>query len=332
MKKSKAKSKMIIDRFILPVIDVAAVPFAIIASIVMKCFREIERREMHMRLTKRIFLKVGVWPILDHYYEPLFQMKHLRHSLRDIRFLPGIDLREDAQVALLKSFDYSKELNKLPVDYPGADGKFYFNNPSFGSGDSEILYSLIRKYKPSKIIEIGSGFSTLMASEAIKQNRKELAAMGGYHCEQICIEPYEMPWLEKTSATIIRERLEDVDKKIFRLLDEGDILFIDSSHMIRPQGDVLVEYLEILPQLKKGVLVHIHDVFTPRDYIDSWLYDRVRFWNEQYLMEAFLTCNDQYQVLLAVNYMTQDHFELISSRCPMLKEKRETGSFWIKRM
>lgn len=175
----KKITKIMIDKLVLPIIDVLAIPFSLVAALVMKCFREIERREMHMRLTKKIFLGIGVWPILDHYYEPLFNIKHLRYSLRNIRFLPGIDLQEDTQIALLNSFDYSKELMKLPKDYPGVDGKFFYNNQVFESGDSEILYSLVRKFKPSKIIEIGAGFSTLIIEEAVKQNRIERALAGG---------------------------------------------------------------------------------------------------------------------------------------------------------
>lgn len=327
----KHKLKRIIITIILPVIDIIAVPFSIIAAIIMRMYKETEKRSRKMRATKKIFLRFGVWPLWDHYYEPLFNVKNLRHSLRDIRNLPGFDMNKDKQIALLESFDYSEELRQLPVEFPGKEGVFYFNNPSFGTGDSEILYSIVRKFKPKKIIEIGSGFSTLMTKEAIQKNRME-SEEGQYECEYICIEPYENPWLENIGVTLIRKKLEDVEAEIFEQLEAGDILFIDSSHIIRPQGDVLTEYLEILPLIKSGVLVHIHDIFTPRDYLDEWLYDQVRFWNEQYLLEAFLTCNDKYRVLLAVNYMSHENYELISKRCPMLDEKREPGSFWIQKL
>ena len=245
--------------------------------------------------------------------------------------MPGVDMNEDKQISFLQSFDYSKELRQLPVEFPGKEGVFYFNNSAFGTGDSEILYSIVRKFKPKKIIEIGSGFSTLIAKEAIQANRIE--SEGQYECEHICIEPYEMPWLENAGVTLLRKKFEDVGKEIFLQLEEGDILFIDSSHIIRPQGDVLMEYLEILPLIKSGVLVHIHDIFTPRDYMDEWLYnDPVHFWNEQYLLEAFLTCNDKYRVLLAANYMFHKNYGLMSKRCPMLNEKREPGSFWIQKL
>ena len=100
-----------------------------------------------------------------------------------------------------------------------------------------------------------------------------------------------MGWLNDVSGIeVLRQRVEQMDKQLFLELEENDILFIDSSHMIRPQGDVLCEYLEILPTLRPGVLVHIHDIFTPRDYPDEWLIDEVKLWNEQYLLEAFLSC------------------------------------------
>lgn len=167
------KLKKIINNCILPVIDIAAIPFTVLVAIFMRGFREVETREMRSVFTKKLFLKIGVWPLLDHYYEPLFHTKYLRHSLRDIRFLPGIELNEKSQIDLLRQFNYADELKRLPAHDPGVEGKFYFDNPSFGSGDSEILYSMIRRNKPKKIVEVGSGFSTLMAKEAIRCNEME---------------------------------------------------------------------------------------------------------------------------------------------------------------
>lgn len=103
----------------------------------------------------------------------------------------------------------------------------------------------------------------LVAIAALQKNSEE---QSGYQCRHVCIEPYEMPWMEQSGVEVIRARVETVDQTVFRELEAGDILFIDSSHMIRPQGDVLCEFLELLPILRKGVIVHVHDVFTPRDY------------------------------------------------------------------
>ena len=138
--------------------------------------------------------------------------------------------------------------------------KFYHNNGSYSYGDAEYLYNIVRYFKPSKFIEIGSGNSTLMVRNAVKANQFENK---NYTCNHTCIEPYEQPWLEQLDVKLIREKVEHLDYSIFKNLEKNDILFIDSSHIIRPEGDVLFEYLELLPLLKPGVIVHIHDIFTP---------------------------------------------------------------------
>ena len=100
-----------------------------------------------------------------------------------------------------------------------------------------------------------------------------------------CIEPYEMPWLEKTGVAVVRKKVEDVEPSFFSQLQENDVLFIDSSHIIRHQGDVLFEFLEVLPSLNKGVIVHVHEIFSPKNYLKQWLQDKIKFWNEQFLAE-----------------------------------------------
>ncbi|MGV2334373.1 MAG UNVERIFIED_CONTAM: class I SAM-dependent methyltransferase [Planctomycetaceae bacterium] len=129
-----------------------------------------------------------------------------------------------------------------------------------------------------------------------------------------------------------RERVELVSKAIFEQLDRNDLLFIDSSHVIRPQGDVLCEFLEILPILRSGVFVHIHDIFTPRDYPRSWVVDKVRLWDEQYLLEALLSRNPNWRIIGAVNYLKHDHYDALKAACPFLTPEREPGSFYIERV
>jgi predicted O-methyltransferase YrrM len=270
---------------------------------------------------------VGVFPIRDHYYEPLFQSSALRRPLDEVRSLPGIDLNVPEQLRLLERLDYGHELTDLPRAKPD-DLSFYLDNGSFESGDAEYLYNLIRLKKPRRIYEIGSGNSTLMARKATQANRAEVP---GYECEHLCVEPFEMPWLERTGLTVIRRRVEDLPATFWSPLQADDLLFIDSSHVIRPQGDVLFEYLEVLPTLAPGVIVHVHDIFTPRDYPRSWVVDEVRLWNEQYLLEAFLTSNDRWRIIGALNYLHHAHFEKLRAKCPFLTRDREPGSFYIQR-
>ena len=180
-----------------------------------------------------------------------------------------------------------------------------------------------------RIFEVGSGNSTLMAINAIIKNQDQDP---NYLCEHVCIEPYEMPWLEDSGVSVVRSKVEDVELSFFSQLQENDILFIDSTHIIRPQGDVLFEYLELLPSLNKGVIVHVHDIFSPKNYLKQWLQDEVKFWNEQYLLEAFLTHNSSWKILGALNYLHHNHFQKLKSVAPFLYPEEEPGSFYIQKI
>jgi hypothetical protein len=161
---------------------------------------------------------------------------------------------------------------------------------------------------------------------ALQENRKEAAA-----CEHVCIEPFEVPWLDAEEVTVLRRKVEEVDLEIFGQLEDGDILFIDSSHIIRPEGDVLFEYLEVLPSLNKGVIVHVHDIFSPRNYPEYWLVNRVRFWNEQYLLEAFLSNNDSWEIVAALNHLHHDYPDDLKEVCPFLRPDLEPKSFYLRK-
>ncbi len=312
---------------ILSVLDVVLSPFVYISAILLKFVRM--AGVQNLPCSKAALMRVGVFPVWDHYYEPAFRNAALRELLAEDRDLPGIDLNVAAQLQLLDSFSYQNELVGLSRTR-GQGDEFYMDNGVFESGDAEYWYSLIRRKKPARIIEIGSGFSTKMARRAVDANKQEDAA---YECEHILIEPYEHGWLdEMDGVTVIRARVEDCDVQMFHDLAANDILFIDSSHIIRPRGDVLFEYLQLLPQLNDGVIVHIHDIFTPKDYPAGWVVDEVRFWNEQYLVEAFLTLNSEWKLIGALNFLKHHHYGALRSKCPFLSDDREPGSLYIQRV
>ena len=226
-----------------PIADAALSPFVLLSAWLLKNVRRAGVQEMP--LCKKALLSVGVFPIRNHYYEPQFDFRKEKRPFSQDRYLPGIDWNVSEQLETLQSFTFSHELAQTPVEKPDSFA-FYIKNGSFGAGDAEYWYQLIRFKKPKRIFEIGSGNSTLMAINAICKNRDEDP---NYTCEHICIEPYEMPWLESSGVSVMRNKVEDVDLGFFSRLQENDILFIDSSHVIRPQGDVLFEYLELLPTL-----------------------------------------------------------------------------------
>ena len=314
-------------KFLLRIIIAIGFPFTFLASLWLKALRVVGMS----KLDEKIFMKVGMLPIIDHYYQPLVNpKKHLTQSLRKDRNLPGIDMNTNGQLELLAQFNYADELKQFPLAKVD-ELTYYYNNGFYESGDAEYLYNMVRHFKPRKVVEIGSGYSTLMAQNAFRKNKAEDV---NYNYTQVCVEPYEQPWLEKTGVEVIRKRVETIEKSFFEELEPKDILFIGSTHMIRPQGDVLFEYLEILPVIKPGVIVHIHDIFLPKDYPDAWILDEHRLWNEQYLLEAFLTFNDKFRILGAVNYLSHAYNKEFSAKHPVYGSQpgREPGAFWMVRV
>ena len=264
-----------------------------------------------------------------HYYEPTYSEATLPRVTNVERRLPGLELNVAGQLALLARCRFGEDLRSIPVEKTSRRS-YGYGNPMYGVGDAEMLFNMISLSRPRRIIEIGSGESTLMARLAIEANRRD---QPDYRCEQICIEPYEASWLDDLGVTVIRERVETIELELFDQLEAGDILFIDSSHVIRPWGDVLREFQEIVPRTKPGVLIQVHDVFTPRDYPELWLRRQRRLWNEQYLLESFLAFNRDYEILCATNWLKHNHFDAIAAACPMLGEfpHKEPGAFWFQR-
>jgi len=318
--------KPLIERFVIPTGDVLLAPLVYLAAWLMKLVRRVG--VYRMTISHAILRHVGVFPIRDHYYEPLFDPRHLRRPLDEERPLPGIDFNIPGQLDLLARFDYAAELDAIPRT--GIEGSFYYDNPNFSAGDAEFLYSAIRHFKPRRILEIGSGFSTLMMLRAIDANR---AAEPAYRSRVVCVEPHEMPWLDYTPGIeILRQPVETLDAHYVTELQANDILFIDSSHVVRPQGDVLRVYLELLPLLARGVLVHVHDIFTPRDYPARWVVEEVRLYNEQYILEAFLSGNSHVEVIGALNLLAHRYPDRLAEKFPIFGSRIgacDPGSLWM---
>lgn len=311
---------------LIPYVEIFLVPFVYISALLLKHIRKygIQR----LPINKKILFNVGVFPIRDHYHEPQFDMRNMKRTFPQLRNLPGINWNINKQLEILNELTFSHELKDIPTE-KADELQFYLGNGAFESGDAEFWYQLIRLKKPTKIFEVGSGYSTLLAIDAIRKNEEENTK---YKCKHVCIEPYENFWLEKTGVLLHRKKVENVEIPAFSELVENDILFIDSSHIIRPEGDLLFEYLELLPSLNKGVIVHLHDIFSPRNYPNEWLTSEVLFWYEQYLLEAFLSCNNTWEIFASLNHLHHSHYEQLKSACPFLTPDREPGSFYIQKI
>lgn len=267
----------------------------------------------------------------NHYYSPIPDLASLTPNVftRESELL-GIKIQVGKQALFLKKLaKYTKELKNFTYISRGIDGqkdpKFYFGNLAFDNLDAYIYYSLVRFLKPKLVLEVGSGWSTKIAAHAARKNK---------NTRLVAIEPYPQPILKKGFPglyQLIEKKIEDVPLSYFSRLKENDILFIDSSHTVKTAGDVNYLFLEILPRLGKGVWVHIHDIFLPWEYPEKWVKREYRFWNEQYLVHAFLLFNDHFEIVLANNFLAHKETHLIRSLFPVLKEVGG-GSLWIRKI
>jgi predicted O-methyltransferase YrrM len=314
--------KKILNKLKFP-IDIFFSFILIPASIVMGLYRKFGSHKLP--LSKKILNYFGIFPLTNHYYEPLFDFRHLKKNLYEDRNLPGINFNLNKQLNNLSKFVYANELKELNLTKKSPNYNFNIKNKFFENGDAEIYYQLIRHIKPRNILEIGSGQSTLIALEAIKKNKN----IDKINTKITCVEPYENIWLNRLDIKILRKKIEDIDKNYYLKLKSGDILFIDSSHMIKPQGDVLKIFFEIIPKLKKGVIIHIHDIFTPKDYPKKWLITENKFWNEQYLVEALMMNKNKYEIYLMLNYLKNNAYKELKKKCPYLKKNSEPGSLYL---
>ena len=280
---------------------------------------------VNMPRSRRAFRQAGIYPIPRHYYFPLFHDGDFDRNQE--RQLPGIDLRANEQIAFLNKLVYVDEVVQLGMERSSASPlHFRLGNGLFESGDAEFLYQFIRSIKPHKVIEIGGGYSTKLVSMAMLKNCSEdLTSMS-----HTVIEPYEQPWLDALDIDLVRDPVQSCSIDYFKSLSSGDLLFIDSSHMIRRGGDVLYEYLEVLPTLQSGVYVHVHDIFTPSDYPKSWTQEHILFWNEQYLLEAMLSNSSRYRVVAGLNFLKAHFYNDLRRVCPYLTQDREPGSFYFQ--
>jgi hypothetical protein len=193
------------------------------------------------------------------------------------------------------------------------------------------MHSFVRGFNPKTIIEVGAGNSTYVIANAVVRNSCDSTM-----AEVIAIDPYPTPVLRQGFpglGRVIESRVQDTDVRLFESLGPNDILSIDSSHVVRTGGDVNFLYLEILPRLRPGVIVHVHDIFLPFEYPRQWVRQRY-FWNEQYLLQALLINNSEFEVLWGQKYAEwsfPEAYESVFLGRTSEPENHGSYSFWIRR-
>lgn len=280
--------------------------------------------------------RLGFHITKTHYYSPIPSTHELdNHVWRKQKYTSGIDFNDNEQVKLLSRFrkNYKSEYDKFPLfrKKGGSNTVFYLNNGFFESVDGEILYSMIRHFKPSRVIEIGAGYSTLVTASALVQNKN----LDDKHSTFYSFEPYPQDFLNQKIDGLTRLKkikAQNIPLSKFKTLKKNDILFIDSSHVAKIGSDVLYEYLEVLPNLEKGVIIHIHDIFLPSEYPRHWIVKHHRFSTEQYLLHAFLVFNDRFKVLWGSQYMQQNHPKALRKSFNSYGKSFAPESFWIQKI
>ena len=292
--------------------------------------------------TFQFWQALGVHVTPNHFYEPIPDTSRLPERLWTTPSdLAGLELNDAGQVALLAHFveRYRAEYSAFPASPTGNPSDYFADNGMFLGVDAEMLYCLVREHKPARIVEIGSGFSTRVSAAAIRRNREDDPS---YRGELIALDPFPPPELRAGFAgltRLIEQPVQNVPIEEFTSLTAGDILFIDSSHVLKIGSDVQHEYLSILPRLQPGVLVHVHDIFLPMEYPREWVIDRHRFWNEQYLLQAFLAFNTSFEIIWAGSYMHRYHPDLLQAAFSTYHPDERwqgrawlPGSFWFRRI
>jgi len=249
--------------------------------------------------------------------------------------IADIDFNDSKQLELIFQF---KELYKdFPYDFKNlnnnANLRYKPKDAYYRYSDLIFLYSMIRHYKPSRIIEVGSGhssaamldFNELFFEDDI--NITFIEPFPGYRLNNV------LNGKDKVTAIIIEDKVQAVSISVFENLQSNDILFIDSSHVAKLGSDLNHLLFNILPILKRGVLIHFHDVFYPFELPKHWIRDRKWFWNENYILRAFLMNNRQYEVLAFNSYLHIKYKDWFMENMPdCLIGAEETGSLWMRKL
>lgn len=266
-----------------------------------------------------------------HFYSPLPDQAEVAEAMARGGFGPpfgGIDLNESGQVALLERLAGFYAEQPFPEE-PTEGRRFYLNNPSYGHFDGIMLYGMMRHLQPRRIIEVGSGFSSaamLDVNEHVLGGRVELTFIDpDLRRLQKLLRPGD-----RGRARLIERRVQEVPIATFAELEANDILFIDSSHVSKIGSDVNRLFFDVLPVLRPGVHIHVHDVAGNLEYPREWFAEG-RAWNEQYLLRAFLMYNRAFEIALFTAWLFDTRNAFFRERMPLCA-RGGGGQIWLRKV
>lgn len=279
-------------------------------------------------------LEEGCLPLMTHYYTPIPDLKDLKRRgvWSRISRLNGLKMEPEKQIDFLSKLaqTYSSECrwSENPTQNPH---EFYYKNNCFTYQCASLLHYMIRHFKPKKIIEVGSGHSSVVINAALELNKQE-----SLECNYEIVDPF--PSENTRSLKNLKQahciKVEELEESFFSELSSGDILFVDSGHVVKTGSDVNFLILDVLPTLKPGVLIHFHDISLPAEYPEVY-YTSPSFrmlWTEAYLLQAFLACNNEFRILAAAAYLRILYPDSLSKIFPNDPIAGSSGSLWIQRI
>jgi hypothetical protein len=273
---------------------------------------------------------LGLQVVVKSFYSPIPDLNRIPESAWERESeLAGIHFDLDQQLGYLDGLrKYLAEFRPAEQASGGSDS-YFLENGSYGRVDADILYATVRAAKPSRIVELGSGYTTLVVAQACLENERQGAAV-----EYVAFDPYpgvarpDLPGLTE----LARVPAEELSPERLSPLGENDLLIVDTTHTVKMGGDVNHVVLDILPGLGRGVLVHFHDIFLPWEYPRKWAEDYGLYWSEQYLLQAFLSLNEQFEILCALYALARRRPDNLRELIPSWRDGAVPGAFWIRRV
>jgi predicted O-methyltransferase YrrM len=268
-----------------------------------------------------------------HFYSPVVDVNdqlvvQAVREPRPVRDPSGIHIDQQAMEAFCEQLARHYPLFPFPRK-PQAGFSFFYDNPEYGANDAVTLFSILLEYRPRRVIEVGSGYSSCLILDTIDRffDGKLQLTLIDPALEEIRLR---IPFGDTGGAELIPAKLQDVPVSVFEGLRENDILFLDSSHVAKTASDVNYYLFEILPALAPGVLIHIHDILHPFEYPEQWVLEEKRSWNEVYAVRAFLQYNREFPILYWTSFATRIFPEKLWALMPLTQEN-PGGSLWLRK-